>query len=80
MRDPDSADFRNFGYYSGGKTPAVCGEVNAKNAFGGFTGYERFVALGEELAYLETDVANGEFAEVWRTLCVKADSDEPNNR
>lgn len=77
LRDPDSAEFRNVGYYSGGpEGAAVCGEVNAKNGFGGFTGFERFVAMGPETAFLESEVATSEFATVWDTLCVKAETDE----
>ena len=76
LRDPSSARFRNVGYYSGGESSAVCGEVNAKNGFGGYTGFERFVALGDKLAFLESDIEASEFADVWRRLCVKADSDE----
>lgn len=49
LRDPGSAEFRNVGVYwpvRSVKTPqAVCGEVNGKNGFGGFTGYQAFVWL-----------------------------------
>ncbi|MEP0189758.1 MAG: hypothetical protein ABJP70_01220 [Erythrobacter sp.] len=78
LKDPDSAEFRNVGYYSGGSegASAVCGEVNAKNSFGGFTGFERFVALGEDIAFLESDVEASEFATVWQGVCVKAETDE----
>ncbi|WPZ03081.1 zinc ribbon domain-containing protein [Blastomonas marina] len=78
LKDPDSAQFRDVGYYSGGRAAAVCGYVNAKNAFGGFSGYERFVALGDA-AFFESDVNDGKFGvEVWDQICVKADTDEPN--
>lgn len=35
LKDPDSAKFRN--------QHGFCGEVNAKNSFGGYTGFKRFV-------------------------------------
>lgn len=78
LKDPSSADFRNVGYYSGGKEggAAVCGEVNAKNSFGAFSGFERFVAMGPEVAFLSRDVEPTEFTKVWNGLCVKADTDE----
>lgn len=38
LRDPDSAKFRNVRKLGSG----VCGEVNAKNAYGGMVGYEKF--------------------------------------
>lgn len=76
LRDPDSAEFRNVGYFSGGEAPAVCGEVNAKNAFSAYTGFERFMAMGEETVFLQSDTALAEFADAWNKLCVKADTDE----
>lgn len=38
LRDPASAEFRNIRETTNG----VCGEVNAKNGFGGMTGFEPF--------------------------------------
>jgi hypothetical protein len=40
LRDPSSAQFRNIHPGQGGYT---CGEVNAKNALGGYTGFAKFV-------------------------------------
>jgi len=44
LKDPDSAKFLNLRMvnYYGGKL--VCGNINAKNSYGGYTGYTRFVA------------------------------------
>lgn len=39
LKDPSSAQFRNVVLKGG----AVCGEVNAKNAFGGYVGFQHFV-------------------------------------
>ena len=46
LKDPASAQFRNVRLveFSGGKV--VCGEVNAKNAYGGYVGYTRWVSGG----------------------------------
>jgi hypothetical protein len=38
--DPDSAEFRKETYFVNG---SVCGQVNAKNQMGGYTGYTWFV-------------------------------------
>ncbi|KTE19780.1 hypothetical protein ATE67_14210 [Sphingopyxis sp. H050] len=78
LKDPDSAEFRNVHFYSGGKTAVACGEVNAKNSFGGYSGYERFVAAGPtELAFLESDLSSrSEMDKVWKELCVKAPTDK----
>jgi hypothetical protein len=41
--DPGSVQYRNVASYSEG---VVCGEVNAKNRMGGYTGFRRFVYNG----------------------------------
>ncbi len=78
LKNPGSAEFRNVHFYSGGKTAVACGEVNAKNSFGGYGGYERFVAAGPtELAFLESDLSTpAEMNKVWEELCVKAPTDK----
>lgn len=73
LKDPGSAEFRDV-YFNRGKDglPVTCGEVNSKNSFGGFSGHQKFVSAGKtELTYLEEQMAAGEFAKVWSTLCVK---------
>ncbi len=77
LKDPDSAEFRNVRFYSGGSTPVACGEVNAKNGFGGKSGYERFIAAGSNLAILASDMkSSSEMNEVWAKMCVKSSTDE----
>lgn len=77
LRDPDSAEFKDSRFYSGGKTPVVCGRVNARDGFGGYTGFERYVASGEKLAFLESDLKTPqEMDKVWSTYCIKAPSDQ----
>lgn len=39
MRDPSSVQFRDLT----GEGDTVCGEVNAKNGFGAYVGFQRFV-------------------------------------
>lgn len=43
LKDPESAQFRN--QFVGRQ--ALCGEVNARNSMGGYTGYARFIATGQ---------------------------------
>jgi general secretion pathway protein G len=38
--DPESAQYRNVEAFANGN---VCGEVNAKNRMGGYTGFDRFI-------------------------------------
>jgi hypothetical protein len=53
-RDPSSVSFRNVFL---GKRPkptsnskiVVCGEINARNGFGGFTGFQAFIASGTDV-------------------------------
>ena len=48
LRDPASAQFRNSRIKDGW----VCGEVNGKNAYGAYAGFQRFVA-GADVVSLE---------------------------
>ena len=43
MTDPDSAQFRNVRSTKWTRGDFVCGEVNGKSQFGGYSGYEGFV-------------------------------------
>lgn len=63
LKDPDSAQFRN---QKGG-----CGEVNAKNSFGGYSGFKRFIASGKDMVFMEGDpaLAPGAFQEAWNKVC-----------
>ena len=71
LRDPKSAEFSDIrlGPVQSERTGggAVCGYVNSKNGFGGYSGRERFLAVGD-LAYLESGTANG-FDGIWERLC-----------
>lgn len=61
LKDPKSATFRNL-FYTG---KAVCGEVNAKNGFGGYTGFQPFINRGTIVVMPEDPV----FAEAWKEFC-----------
>ncbi|MDH0520842.1 hypothetical protein [Achromobacter xylosoxidans] len=63
LKDPDSAKFRN--------QKSFCGEVNAKNSYGGYTGFKRFIAAGKDLVVLEGDknLARGAFQQAWEEFC-----------
>ena len=47
MKDPASAQFRGIALEAvpqdGGTTLYACGEVNGRNSFGAYSGYQRFV-------------------------------------
>lgn len=57
FKDPEAAKFRNVGIYkstTGKGGVSVCGEVNAKNSFGAYVGYKRFV-VDDDLVEIEDD-------------------------
>lgn len=69
LKDPGSASFSGMfvSWLSGG--PIVCGRVNAKNSFGGYAGFSRFVAAGNDTAFLESEMAAGEMEKTWSKFC-----------
>lgn len=54
LKDPESAQFRNVQLKSYAGGAVICGEVNAKNSYGGYIGAEDFMA-------------GTTFAVLWRT-------------
>lgn len=70
LRDPESAQFRDVAFHSGSGTPITCGEVNSKNGFGGYSGFERFIAAGDVLTVIESEMADGEMDKLWDKFCV----------
>jgi hypothetical protein len=72
LKDPGSAMFgrifvRQPAKFDPKATGTVCGSVNSKNSFGGYTGMESFVAYNNRL-YFEPAVA---FYTYWNRYCVK---------
>lgn len=64
--DPSSAQFRNQFI---GKKGAPCGEVNAKDAFGAYIGFQRYISVARDLTLLAQDVEPAEFEASWSQLC-----------
>ena len=67
LRDPKSAQFESFVSRISG-TPVVCGTVNSKNAFGGYSGRQPFVYAGG-IATLSEEVGSESFAGFWDDNC-----------
>ncbi|HEU5296697.1 MAG TPA: hypothetical protein VFU71_18085 [Burkholderiaceae bacterium] len=70
LRDAESARFRGeyLSLAEDGQDPAVrslCGEVNAKNAYGGYVGFTRFIANSEGM--MAFDPADP----VWAVWCAR---------
>ena len=64
--EPSQAQFRNQFIGKGG---APCGEVNAKDAFGGYIGFQRYISVARDLTLLSQDVSPAEFDAQWQQLC-----------
>ncbi|WP_290006080.1 hypothetical protein [Acinetobacter pittii] len=67
LKDGDTAKFRNQW--------ELCGEVNAKNSFGAYTGYQRYIVTKEKI-YFENDyntdsTSLAAFNQVWSVDCKK---------
>jgi hypothetical protein len=63
LKDGDSAKFRNSWEF--------CGEVNAKNSFGAYTGFQRYIVTKEKI-YFETEYVNAYpelFDSLWKSNC-----------
>ncbi len=73
LKDPASAKFRNLFVHKARledkEIPVVCGEVNAKNAFGGYSGFQYFVSAWglPEWTFLEEQIED--FYKLWNSLC-----------
>jgi hypothetical protein len=69
LKDAQSAQFRNvFFHRSKNNIPTTCGEVNSKNGFGGYIGFQRFISIGRpEGTYLEQEIKD--FENAWEHFC-----------
>lgn len=69
LRDPDSASFRNTRvYHYAGHNPTVCGQIQAKNGYGGWTGWQYFVAADGVITVLDNppaEVRKNEIMPAW---------------
>lgn len=71
LKDADSAKFRNEAVYPvAGKEKAftMCGEVNAKNSYGAYTGFKRVIASATSGRVL-TDDGTEIFDKFWWSQC-----------
>lgn len=68
LKDPEAATF-GAEYVRDIKAPVVCGYVNAKNGFGGYSGATPFVVIGEG-GVIEDDSNARRFARGWNKACV----------
>jgi hypothetical protein len=73
LKDPKSAEFGNIRFLKSDRgNYGVCGEVNAKNSFGGYTGRSGFVVSDKD-AYLDSndELSGMLYRAVARNMCAK---------
>jgi hypothetical protein len=66
LKDGESAKFQNVN--------GECGEVNAKNAFGAYTGFKRYMTLQGEGPFFEEAEPSLVFEGIWAKECTDAAS------
>jgi hypothetical protein len=64
LRDPDSAKFRGIVQRNG----MICGYVNARNGFGGYTGYKEFTISRTRIRLND---GSRSFMDEWNSTCAK---------
>ena len=69
LRDPESARFRKEAISTNVVEPALCGQVNFKNATGGYEGFQRFISSGHAPPLLENTIGPDEMNRQWTNLC-----------
>lgn len=68
LRHPNSATFRKVYVAEDGSLETVCGEVNSRDLYGDYTGYQRFYSHGDpESTFLENTAY--EFWIYWEKYC-----------
>ena len=77
MRDPESARFRNIvSYKVANGDVIICGEVNARNGFGGYAGYSTFYLRfrEKELRRIQIDSSTDQYVFWAASACAEAAS------
>lgn len=62
LKDPTSVIYRNLAAYSDG---VICGEYNAKNGYGGYTGFSWFIYSKAQYRFMSTEATPSDV----RVLC-----------
>ncbi|MYM92822.1 hypothetical protein [Duganella vulcania] len=71
FKDPSSAQYRNM-FVSGTDLPVLCGEVNGKNSYGAYIGFQRFYSTGDTLlTAVENPQENYVFERMYPSMCGK---------
>lgn len=71
LKDPDSAKFRNEFIARDG---AVCGFVNAKNSYGGYGGFKRYIVEPDRVMLDNADDESWKVDSHWYDVCSEFES------
>lgn len=83
FKDPGSAQYRNL-FISGKSMRVLCGEVNAKNSYGAYNGFNRFYSTGDPLftkigsSSSSSSSENFLLNEMWPSMCGDKVADIPD--
>lgn len=72
FKDPSSAQYRNvvaYGIPGRGMISFMCGEINARNSYGAYVGYRRFLMIGIETSVIEDSKNPYVMNEMWPSTC-----------
>ena len=71
-KDPNSVTFKNVIYnYTEAGGGVACGNFNAKNSFGAYAGFTRFISNGKTTFIEGNKDVDPPFPELWAMLCIK---------
>lgn len=68
LKDPNSAQFRDVKLIAGGK--GICGEINAKNSYGGYDGFKVFMLGPDGVPYILHQGLQRKFAVKWAGMTI----------
>lgn len=73
LKDPESARFEQLGLFRGEdeSSYSLCGLVNAKNSYGGYSGNTRFILTNGGNLWIETSEPRGAMSAMWPVWCAK---------
>jgi hypothetical protein len=64
-KDPASVQFREVF----ATATMVCGQYNARNSYGAYAGFMRFVSDGKNVIWIEDDIGKDRIDLIWREHC-----------
>lgn len=56
LKDPSSAQFRNLRMVIGKGGAALCGEINGKNSYGGYIGFQPFAVTEQQMENTDSNI------------------------